>query len=428
MVGEARRRTRLGTVTRCVAAASSSRARRHALVAAACDSDGSRATEPPARRVEHDHDARRPRPRPRPRRPTRTAPASRSRRSPRCSRPTAMAARPGDDALYVTEQAGRVRAIRNGALDPTAVIDLRDTIASGGERGLLGLAFSPDGATLYVDYTEPARRHARRRTTRCTADGTADARRPARAPRDRAAAVEPQRRQHRHRTRRHALDRHRRRRRGGRPGRRPRTRRQRAVARHPARQAAAHRPAPGPGGARAHDPAGQPVRRRRRPARDLGVRLAQPVAVQLRRRHRRARDRRRRARTGTRRSTGSRPAPRRRSTSGGTSARGSTRIADGSTNGLTDPVLEYSHDDGRCSITGGYVYRGTRIPDLRGTYLYSDNCDGELRGTPIGAGREDRGDRLRPEGRPVPPAFGQDHAKELYVLSLTDGVYRIDPA
>ena len=64
-----------------------------------------------------------------------------------------MAVRAGDDTLFVTEQVGRVRAIRNGALDPTPVLDLRDTIASGGERGLLGLTFSPDGATLYVDST-----------------------------------------------------------------------------------------------------------------------------------------------------------------------------------------------------------------------------------------------------------------------------------
>ena len=73
----------------------------------------------------------------------------------------------------MTEQVGRVRAIRNGALDPNPVIDLRDTIASGGERGLLGLTFSPDGATLYVDYTN------RNGDTRVdaypmTADGTAD--------------------------------------------------------------------------------------------------------------------------------------------------------------------------------------------------------------------------------------------------------------
>jgi hypothetical protein len=90
-------------------------------------------------------------------------------------------------------------------------------------------------------------------------------------------------------------------------------------------------------------------------------------------------------------------------------------------------VLEYSHDDGRCSITGGYVYRGTKIPDLRGTYLYSDNCDGKLRGTPIGPGAktEEIDFGLKVNG---PSSFGQDNAEELYVLSLSDGVFRIDPA
>ena len=99
----------------------------------------------------------------------------------------------------------------------------------------------------------------------------------------------------------------------------------------------------------------------------------------------------------------------------------------GSTSGLTDPVLEYSHDDGRCSITGGYVYRGTKVPDLRGTYLYSDNCDGKIRGTPVGAGvtSEEIDFGLHAAGV---SGFGQDNAKELYVLSLTDGVYRVDPA
>ena len=82
---------------------------------------------------------------------------------------------------------------------------------------------------------------------------------------------------------------------------------------------------------------------------------------------------------------------------------------DGSTAGLTEPVLEYSHNDGRCSISGGYVYRGTKIPDLRGTYLYSDNCDGKIRGTAVGAGvpseeidfglQADRRLRLRPGQR-----------------------------
>ena len=97
----------------------------------------------------------------------------------------------------------------------------------------------------------------------------------------------------------------------------------------------------------------------------------------------------------------------------------------GSTAGLTEPVLDYSHDDGRCSISG--VYRGKKIPDLRGTYLYSDNCDGKIRGTAVGTGvtSEEIDFGLQATGV---SGFGQDNAKELYVLSLTDGVYRIDPA
>src|SRR5205085_7425086 len=41
------------------------------------------------------------------------------------------------------------------------------------------------------------------------------------------------------------------------------------------------------------------------------------------------------------------------------------------TAGLTDPIVEYGHSDG-CSVTGGYVYRGTALGTLRGTYFYSD--------------------------------------------------------
>jgi glucose/arabinose dehydrogenase len=66
---------------------------------------------------------------------------------------TAIATRDGDGAIYVTEQAGRIRAVRDGRLDPTPVLDLTDRVLSGGERGLLGLAFSADGATLYAYWT-----------------------------------------------------------------------------------------------------------------------------------------------------------------------------------------------------------------------------------------------------------------------------------
>ncbi len=42
------------------------------------------------------------------------------------------------------------------------------------------------------------------------------------------------------------------------------------------------------------------------------------------------------------------------------------------------PILDYDHDGGGCSVIGGYVYRGSRIPGLYGSYLYGDFCTGEL--------------------------------------------------
>lgn len=67
--------------------------------------------------------------------------------------PVAMAVGPGDD-LYVVEQTGRIRAIRGGVVDPEPVLDLSDEVSGGFEQGLLGLAFHPDGDRLYVDYTD----------------------------------------------------------------------------------------------------------------------------------------------------------------------------------------------------------------------------------------------------------------------------------
>jgi glucose/arabinose dehydrogenase len=68
--------------------------------------------------------------------------------------PLALAVRPGDDALYVAEKTGRVMAIRGGAVDRAPVLDLSRQVSLGGEQGLLGLAFSPDGRFLYVNYTD----------------------------------------------------------------------------------------------------------------------------------------------------------------------------------------------------------------------------------------------------------------------------------
>ncbi|MEO7430246.1 MAG: PQQ-dependent sugar dehydrogenase [Acidimicrobiales bacterium] len=78
--------------------------------------------------------------------------------------PVAMAARPSTPDLYIAEQGGRVRLVKvtkptSGSgplryqLQTTPVLDLTKDVLAGGERGLLGLAFSSDGRKLYVDYT-----------------------------------------------------------------------------------------------------------------------------------------------------------------------------------------------------------------------------------------------------------------------------------
>jgi glucose/arabinose dehydrogenase len=68
--------------------------------------------------------------------------------------PTAMAMRPGDDqTIFVASQDGIIRPIRDGQVGgPT--LDISSQTRASGERGLLGLAFSPDGSKLYIDYTD----------------------------------------------------------------------------------------------------------------------------------------------------------------------------------------------------------------------------------------------------------------------------------
>ena len=93
--------------------------------------------------------------------------------------------------------------------------------------------------------------------------------------------------------------------------------------------------------------------------------------------------------------------------------------------GLTLPVLDYTHSDG-CSVTGGYVYRGTAIPDLAGTYFYGDYCGGWVRSFRYTGGQVTEGgswSTLAPGGGI--PSFGEDGAGELYVLTAAGGVYRI---
>jgi len=96
---------------------------------------------------------------------------------------------------------------------------------------------------------------------------------------------------------------------------------------------------------------------------------------------------------------------------------------------LTDPILQYVHN-GRCSITGGYVYRGCAIPELVGHYLYGDFCTGEIWSFRYdGVGISDSTDRTAEIGLANfdLSGFGEDAAGELYICGFNTGiVWRID--
>jgi len=93
--------------------------------------------------------------------------------------------------------------------------------------------------------------------------------------------------------------------------------------------------------------------------------------------------------------------------------------------GLVLPVLEYSHADG-CSVIGGFVYRGTRFPALAGQYFFSDYCQGWLRSARYANGAVASRTLWSPDVNPGSVlSFGQDARGELYVLSGNGAVYRI---
>jgi glucose/arabinose dehydrogenase len=92
--------------------------------------------------------------------------------------------------------------------------------------------------------------------------------------------------------------------------------------------------------------------------------------------------------------------------------------------GLTLPILDYDHSQG-CSITGGVVYRGAAIPEVQGHYFYSDYCSGWLRSFRLsgGAAVDQRDWALTSIGNVT--SFGLDSAGELYMLSANGRAYRL---
>jgi glucose/arabinose dehydrogenase len=92
--------------------------------------------------------------------------------------------------------------------------------------------------------------------------------------------------------------------------------------------------------------------------------------------------------------------------------------------GLTLPVAEYDHRLG-CSITGGYVYRGSQYPWLTGLYLFADYCTGNTWSLERDSnGRWNMAQRLKVDFQVS--SFGQDRGGELYLLGLNTGtIYRL---
>ncbi len=98
------------------------------------------------------------------------------------------------------------------------------------------------------------------------------------------------------------------------------------------------------------------------------------------------------------------------------------------------PAHTYDHTSGRCSVTGGYVYRGCAIPDLRGTYFFADYCGAQIySGKFVGGvltGVANRATELDPPGVAILnqiTSFGEDANGEIYVCDQGGQVYKIVP-
>jgi glucose/arabinose dehydrogenase len=110
-----------------------------------------------------------------------------------------------------------------------------------------------------------------------------------------------------------------------------------------------------------------------------------------------------------------------------------------STAGFQQPIATYNHEStvtGGFSVTGGFVYRGTAIPGLVGSYLYADYVSGNFWAVEVGANGQVSTPSRLVTSRVTPnqtlfyvSAFGQDNAGELYVLAGSPAtLYKITAA
>src|SRR3954468_5119070 len=319
--------------------------------------------------------------------------------------PVYLTSPPGDPRLFVVEQGGTVRLIRDGAVRPAPFLDVTSRITSGGERGLLSIAFPPDYASsglFYAYFTN--------------ANGDIQVDELARS--------------------------------AGNPD----------VAEAGPRRTLFTIPHPGQanhnGGQLQFGPdgllyagtgdgggAGDPNGNAQNPASRLGKLLridarqagAEPAvfALGLRNPWRFSFDRQ----TGdltigdvgqnTIEEVDFAPAPGRGQGAnyGWNRFEGNNQFSgSGDRSGLTFPILTHTHADGWCSITGGYVVRDPLLPELAGRYVYGDYCKGDLYAANLAAGGDDR-----PLGLNTPSltSFGEDVCGHVFALSGNGPVYRL---
>ena len=336
--------------------------------------------------------------------------------------PLDVVARPGDTSLYVVGKKGQVWALRDGAVDPMPVLDLTKRVSHGSEQGLLGLAFSPDGAYAYVNYTDRA--GETNVVEYAWRDGRAD----------------------------------------------PSTERRVLFVDQPFPNHNGGNLMFGPDGDlyigmgdggsdyRSGDPQGDPHRN----GQNLRVLLGKMLRIEPRpsggkpyaippanpflsmpgaRPEIWAYGLRNPWRFSFDRDTGDlwigdvgagrneeidlhragTPAGQ----NFGWNAVEGTFVWRGPPPNAIDPVDEYGHDSGGCAITGGFVYRGSAIPDLRGWFVYGDFCLGDLQAMRL------LGDRPQEVSLaanvPSLSSFGEDQQGELYAVSLAGGVYKLEP-
>jgi glucose/arabinose dehydrogenase len=91
--------------------------------------------------------------------------------------------------------------------------------------------------------------------------------------------------------------------------------------------------------------------------------------------------------------------------------------------GLVLPIAEYSHAEGGCSITGGYVYRGQQFPAMQGVYFFGDYCSGIIWSLQRDGDRWEMTGRL--ESSVTISSFGEDVNGEVYVVDHNGAVYQL---